>query len=346
MHRKLLVCSTLLTSIIGHCDPHSRVSRLETDMQKIGAENAYGHFGSRTASAQPQIDGYGIFVTADFLWWKLYEGGTDYLFKDQNARGVPPAIGEIKHCNFDWEPGFKIGAGYLFDYDSWDTAIDFTYYQTNARHSSKSSHLFPLIGDQSLDLIEAKIHWDVSFYDLHWVLGRNYFVSKFLSFRPFFGIATAWIDQHRHLHLRQNGNDRIALKSENDFWGIGPRVGVDTQFALCENFSIYGNVTGDLLWADFEVSEKEVNKTTSTEIYDLDYDLDSIVPTLSFGLGVAYETNLSKDRYHIMIKAGYENQYWWRQNQLPVFEGSIPAFHRISEDLSLQGLTVEFRLDF
>ncbi len=346
MRWKFFACGALLASTPGYCDNTSRVNRLETNMQKIGAENAYGNFGSRTASAQPQIDGYGIFVTADFLWWKLYEGGTDYLFKDQNARGVPPAKGEIKHCNFDWQPGFKIGAGYLFDYDSWDTVIDFTYYQTSAHHSSKSSHLFPLIGDQFLDLTEAKTHWNVSFYDLHWVLGRNYFVSKFLSFRPFFGIATAWIDQHRHFDLLTNLDNQITLKSENNFWGIGPRVGIDTQFALCENFSIYGNIAGDLLWADFDVSEKEVNKTTSTEIYNLDDDLDSIVPTVSFGLGVAYETNLSKDRYRIMIKAGYENQYWWRQNQLPLFESAIPAFHRISEDLSLQGLTVEFRLDF
>ena len=346
MFWKFFACGTLLASTIGHCDNNSRIGRLETDMQKMGGENAYGNFGARTASAQPQIDGYGIFVTADLLWWKLYEGGTDYLFKDRNARGVSPSVGEIKHCNFDWEPGFKIGAGYLFDYDSWDIAIDFTYYKTDAHHTSKSSHLFPLVGDQSLDLTEAKVHWNVSFYDLNWVLGRNYFVSKFLSFHPFFGIAAAWIDQHRSFHLRTTQNNRITLKSENDFLGIGPRIGIDTQFALCESFSIYGDIAGDLLWADFDVNEKEVNKTTSREIYDLDYDLDNIVPTVSFGLGIAYETKLSQDRYRFMVKAGYEGQYWWRQNQLPLFDSSIPAFDRISEDLSLQGLTVEFRLDF
>ncbi len=342
-------CAALLMTTFGHCDAtplETRVDRLETQVEKIRAENAYGNFGPRTAPAQPQIDGYGIFVTADFLWWKLYEAGAEFVFEDKNSRTTPPSQGKIEDFHFNWAPGFKIGAGYLLDYDNWDIALGFTYYQTRARLSLSSNNLLPLTGDPSLDLIQAKGHWKVSFYDLCAVVGRGFFVSKFLSFHPFFALATAWIQQRRHCQFTSNVNNQIALKSENDFWGIGPRLGVDTQFAFCPHWSLYANASCDLLFAHFDIREKQDNKTESLEIYNLNYNLNRTVPAMALGLGIAYETNLKADRYHLLIKAGYENRYFWRQNQLPTLDLDTPAFQRASEDLSLQGLTLDFRLDF
>ena len=64
------------------------------------------------------------------------------------------------------------------------------------------------------------------------------------------------------------------------------------------------------------------------------------------GIGVVFEDNFADDAYHFMIKLGYEGQYWWRQNQLPEFDGSTNGFHTASEDIAMQGLTFEMRLDF
>ncbi len=340
----------LLASIQGYCESNldKRIGKLETDMKKISAVNEYGHLGPRTASANPQIDGFGFFATADFLWWKLYEGGTDYLFKAKNDRGIFPVKGNIKHFNFEWEPGFKVGLGYLFEHDGWEANIEFTYFKTHAR-SSASSHspdLFPLAGNPVLNFTKAKGHWHVNFYDIDFVLGRNYFVSKFLSLCPFFGLASAWIDQHRRIHFIAEGGDRIVLKNKNDFWGIGPRLGLDAQFAFCEHYSCYGNISGNLLWGDFHVNEFDKDNTTNIEFHDLHYNLHRMVPNVAFGLGLAYETTFAQNCYHLLIKCGYENQYWWRQNQLPIPDVNSLEFRRASQDLSMQGLTVEFRLDF
>lgn len=340
----------LFASVQGHCDAdvEARIGRLETDMKKVRGETAYGNYGAKTPSAASQIDGYGLFITADFLWWKLYEGGTDYVFVDKKAPAVTPNIGPMKHFNFEWQPGFKVGVGYLFEHDGWDAYADFTYFKTEASHSFESDVLrfYPLFGQESFPLFDLHAHWHVDFYDINLVLGRNFFVSKYLSLRPFFGLATAWIDQHRRFSGHRIFDNLIVLKGKNDFWGIGPRLGLDAQFFFCENFSLFGNFFGDLLWGDFHVKEFEDNKTSDFEFYNLRYNLHRMVPAIGFGLGAAYETNLNGDRYHFMIKAGYENQYWWRQNQLPIFDSLSTAFERWSEDLSLQGLTVEFRLDF
>lgn len=324
----------------------TRISKLETDMQKVRGKTEYGNFGAKTASGNPQVDGYGFSIAADFLFWKLYEGGTDYLLKSKNHQLALPVKATLQHFNFDWEPGFKVSAGYLFEHDGWDTNLEYTYYKSHARHSSKGDFLFPLVGNESLALSQAKGRWHVFFQNLNFLLGRNYFVSKSLSLHPLFGITSAWIDQHRYFHFTATSTEQITLKSRNDFWGIGPHLGLDTKFYLGKNFSIYGNVSGSLLWGDFHVNEKEANKTAGLTFYHLHDDLHRMVPNGAFALGLSYETSFSEDFYHLSVKAGYENQYWFRQNQLPLFDVNGNAFHRVSDDLSMQGLTVEARLDF
>lgn len=351
-----ITCGSLFTSIAGHCDSNpeadqrinQRIDRLETDMRKIRTENAYGNFGPRTATANPQVDGYGFVASADFLWWKLYQGSTDYLVKAKNDRTVLPVEGHLKHFNFRWEPGFKVGLGYVFDHDGWDADAEFTFFQTQAHsHASASQpHLFPLVGNPALNYTKAHGIWNVKFYDLNVVLGRNYFVSKYLALRPFFGLATAWIDQQRRFHFVESNGDLIYLRNRNDFWGIGPRIGLDAQFAFCESFSFYGNVAGNLMWGEFRTDELDKDKTTELVFHDLHYNLHRMVSTTAFGLGFAYETSFLENTYYLMIKCGYESQYWWRQNQLPIPDVNSLLFRRASNDLSLQGLTLEFKLDF
>src|SRR5690348_1445498 len=84
----------------------SRIGKLESDMQKVKTETAYGNSGAKTAPANPQLDGYGFFATADFLWWKLYEGATEYVIK---SKSIFPDPGTVEPFTFKWEPGFKVG---------------------------------------------------------------------------------------------------------------------------------------------------------------------------------------------------------------------------------------------
>lgn len=335
---RYLYSLTLLASLQGFCadNTNARIEKLETDMRKIRGETAYNTYGSRVATASPQIDGYGFYGSADFLWWKAYEGGSDYVLRNNH----------IRHVNFDWEPGFKVGGGYLFDHDAWDADIEFTFFRTHTNHSLRSDSLFPLVGDQDLSLNHSKAKWRIHFYNLDLVVGKNYFVSKYLAFRPFFALTIAWIDQNRRFKFHTTEGDQISLKGRNDFSGVGPKLGVGAQYFFCEHFSCYGDVSGDLLWGDFSVREREDDKTAGTQFYNLRYNLHRMVPVCAFELGLSYEVHVDDDTCRFRLKAGYESQYWWRQNQLPIFNADALVFHRYSEDLGLQGLTVEARLDF
>lgn len=346
----IILPMALLSCAQGVCDTIDvRISELESDLEKIRTQTSLGNYGAKTASAAPQTTGCGLFITADFLWWKLYEGGTEYALKNKNAPFNANSIrGPIKHLNFEWEPGFKVGLGYLFGRDGWDIYLDYTRFETHA-HSSASSEiegLFPLMGLETSGFAKAKAHWHVEFNDIDLTLGRSYFVSKYLALHPQFGLTAAWIQQHRHAHYSNLPSSALKLNGKNNFWGIGPRIGADAQFYLGRNFSVYADAAGALLWGDFHVKEKEKNTVAGTEIYELRYNLHRMVAAIDFGMGLSFETNFNNDACHFMIKTGYEGQYWWRQNQLPIFNSSAVDFTRESEDLSLQGLTVDFRLDF
>ncbi len=321
----------------------SRISKLESDMQQVKTETAYGNFGAKTAPANPQLDGYGFFATADFLWWKLYEGATEYVIK---SKSIFPDPGTAKQFNFKWEPGFKVGAGYVFEHDSCNAYMEYTWYKTHGSHKASSNFVYPLVGNEGFTFDRSKGHWKVHFQNLDIVAGRNFFVSKFLALHPFGGLATAWIDQHRFFHFVTLDSNRVSLKSKNDFWGIGARLGLNTRLFYNEYLSFYGNFSGNLLWGKFSVREREKSKTTGATFYNLHYHVHRMVPNAALGIGAVFEDNFAEDAYHFMIKMGYESQYWWNQNQLPEFGSINNAFHPASEDIGMQGLTIELRLDF
>ncbi|MES2121995.1 MAG: Lpg1974 family pore-forming outer membrane protein, partial [Chlamydiota bacterium] len=265
-----------------------------------------------------------------------------------------PVHGRVKNVNFNWDFGFRLGAGYNFEHDEWDANLCFTWYQCAAHSHTKArsgGSIIPEYGILSDLGRKAKVEWNVGYYVLDAELGRHYFVSKFLSFRPFFGIETAWINQHMQFneHILPGGpQSRQIVKNKNDFWGIGPRAGLTSNWHFCESLSLFGKVSGALLWGDFDIHEKEKAKgTTPLKLSNIDGDFHCIVPNAQMILGIQYDVNFNDNCNHIGIMLGYEFQYWWKQNQILNNRAtSSPTFERESGDLSLNGVTLDVRFDF
>ena len=333
----------------------SRVSSLESRMSAVKTQTAKGTVGAKMATAHPLIDGYGFFFTADALYWQVKEWGTQYVIKNKEPSTLP-VEGKSKQAHFDWDLGFRVGGGYNFEHDEWDAQVYFTWFETDAdnrTHADKNGILFPQIGLPEGSGKKAKIHWDVDYYVIDAELGRNFFVSKFLAFRPFFGIETAWVNQEMRFNERfapgsNQTQTHLIVKSRNDFWGIGPRTGVDSTWYFGEHFSLFGNLSGALLWGDFDVRDKE--KTTgvgSIKLTNAEGDFHAIVPNVKTILGLQWDTNFSENEHHIGIKLGYEFQYLWKQNQmLNIYTPSTAVYERESADLSINGITLDVRFDF
>jgi hypothetical protein len=207
-----------------------------------------------------------------------------------------------------------------------------------------------------------------------WELGRWYHASEDVCIRPHVGLKGGWIDQNVHYHLTNDistfapsvfsGNYHY----ENDFWGIGPSAGANMMWVFgkagkCRNhrFSLVFDLGAALLYGHFDVDHVEKIYAASQLVggsNPTDLDINLAVPMIQTMIGLSWDTPFNRDRGHFTFKVGYEFQYWWRQQQQvrAVMTGissvggrvlpTYPTFERIADDLSLQGLTIDFRFDF
>ncbi len=345
--RKIPALLCLASAALCADDLDSRISALEARMGAIKVETAQGTYGAQMATARPVFDGLGFFATADLLVWHLKEDGTDYAL----------AIDKSKCAHFDWDVGFRVGAGYGMEHDAWVGKINFTWFQTNASNQTHSpsggltNELGAFLTD---DGTKAKVRWNVDYYVIDLEVGRPFFVSKFFSVTPQWGIETAWIFQHVKTRYFLEPPipvfiDQLKVRAKNNFWGIGPRAGFDANWYFCEHFRLFGSLNAALLWGHFDVRdfEKESGPYISLIIDELDADLDTVVPNAQMALGFGWDSNIFQDRFHIGVSVSYEFQYWWRQNQmLTAFQLGSADFERVSKDLTLNGVTLDVRFDF
>ncbi len=340
--------------------------------------------GPITMSARPS-NSSGFYATADFLWWQAQEGATEWSFIDNNQE-LPDIGGPVENANmfnndivFSWDPGFRVGIGYNFDYDEWDAEVYYTWYFTSQSQSASSpffqngasdgyslTAVIPLHTDINTST-QANINWGIHYSVIDGELGRNFFISRHLALRPHIGLKTGWINQKVNVQMNAHASSTnfsgpVKNQKENDFWGIGPSGGINTRWYLAtfgcgsQHLSLFGDFSGALMWGRFHVKESEIEPgfalgaTNHIKIGGINKHL--IVPMMQTQIGLGWDAGFSNNCYHLSLNVGYELLYWFRQNQmlniLPnFFFGQIYyIYQRQSEDLRLHGLTADLRFDF
>jgi len=378
MLRKISIAIASLvasSTVFAAMDMDSRVTQLENQMQQVRTETAMGTYGAQTASARAEVDGYGWFFNFDVLYWHAKVGGTEFAYTDQDPRAQLPVKGRTKDIDFEWDWGIRVGLGYNFDHDGWDLRGQYTWFDTNGSDSTRSginSSIIPLRGsstivanvntstsNQFLYCTSAKSQYDFDYSAIDLELGRAYFISGKLSFRPHWGLKTAWIDQeqitrytggvvnpNQSTQLGLEGNT-VHVKDDCDFWGLGPRVGLDSRWHLGYGFSIFGNVAGALLFGYFDVEHKERFSQFADNRIKLSANRHAFSPTAQMQLGLRYDKYIHNNTQHIGVGLGFEAQYWWRQNQmLKIDDAQVLKYERYSEDVSMHGLTLDIQWDF
>lgn len=368
------------SSVFGAMDRDSRVSELENQMSQVATNTSMDTFGANTASARPNVvNGVNWFITLDALFWRTRVGGTEYAYSDQGPTATLPIKGAVKDMDFDWDWGVRVGLGYNFAYDDWDVKAAYTWWETGGSDSTRAglnSSIIPTrgsshVGDdptapantaQGLFLFctSAKSQYSVDFQAIDLELGRDYYVSSNISLRPFWGLKTAWIDLDQITRytggqvVSSQGGDFLGLerntvrvRESSDFWGIGPRTGLNSRWYLGEGISIYANVAAAALFGFFDVDHKEKYTAFDANRIRLHANRHTLSPTVQGQVGLQYATYLFESRYHISIGAAFEAQYWWRQNQmLKIDDSATLKYERYSEDLALYGFTLSGRWDF
>jgi len=296
---------------------------------------------------------HGPYVTGEWLYWKTYEGGIEYAaeFNDEAEGDFVGAKGEVIHGK--WNSGYRAGLGIVLPYDQWDFYLCYTSYDFESS-STKGGTLFPLFVfggvNNLINVSKAEGRWRLEFQTVDFEWGKDFYISKKLSMKPFIGAKGASIDQKFDIDYTPAATTAFAgeefdVDLKNDFIGGGLRGGIYSNWYLSKGFSFFGEASGALLFGRFHIKQEQ--DQGGVEEVDIHTHFHRYTPTVQLNFGIAWDTNFDCNRFHFGAAVGFESQYWWRQNQLEQFTNIFnQRYIRASEDLSLHGLTVEVRIDF
>lgn len=379
------LCLGLTSSVSAHSNYQNGNSNASysssSNMDSSSSQGNYqrGTFREITPNAGPRVaHGADVFMTADFIWWKATEEGLKYALTGTNAGPAAsvnsadlytaPSKGKTMSVGEDWAPGFKVGLGLNLGHDGWDIYTQYTWLHasdSNSISSSKNQVAFPAIlpfaDGASFTGNSASSKWDMHFNVIDLELGRNFYLSQFLTMRPHIGLKGTW--QDHDWKTRLNGQDfSIQVKGTSnvsvtgpvrhnkgyDVWGIGVRGGFNVAWYLSKCWSIYGDLAFSALWTNYYnqtqylATQNTSTGTTETRVW-LNTDNDNIYTCKYIGeleIGLRWETWFYDDNYHFAIQAGWEQQVWmnWSKFSQP--------FDENSHDLALQGLNLKFRFGF
>lgn len=305
--------------------------------------------GLPNLSARPTAQDKSIDIFGDALYWFASET-VDWAFTtagDQNFKT------HYKTISFHWDPGFRVGLGYNMLHDQWDTQLAYTRFNTEAEARASGAVTSGFLAAR-LSLLEpfrtGKIRYDIHFNIFDWDLGRNFLVSKSLSFRPNIGIKGGWINQKMRLkwtipNFAGLGFLYSASESvKNNFRGGGPKGGVNTKWIFGSinghAFSLVGDFAAAFMWGRWTLRDDFTDLfLTHTSIPMKNHTFGAFMVQALIGLG--WDFNFDKDRSRLALKLGYEIQDWL--NQFQVFTNIAGTDNA---DLILQGLTVDLRFDF
>ena len=242
-----------------------------------------------------------VWVEGSFLFWQSSMDQLSYATTSDSTSSLTHATVHAPH--FEWTPGFRVGIGYKVPHDHWDLFLDYTQIGARAHGEASRSEgaVFPLwqapfaaglgAGD-TLYATHANAHWKADVYALDAELGRNCSAGKWLSIRPFMGVRSLFIYQQYHLGYRGGtsapAGERDQVVLDQDFWGVGLRLGFDSLWGLGGGWGIYGNGAASLLSGHFDVDQHEKLKPSGTPRVDLSEEVKPVVVAAELALGVQW----------------------------------------------------------
>ena len=337
-----------------------------------------------------------ISITVSLLYWQADQDGMQYAIENElfasdavssNAQLNVLVDAEYIEPSNSFDFGFKLGTSYTSACDGWDLGVLWTHFQNissdhidaaqNTNHALLplwSVFQFPSAGNAPIlftTRIASKWKLDLDLIDID--LGRQFWVSKYLSLHPHIGLRVAILNQDLDLFWRGGSwNDPAATPEnylgqtelENEYRGIGTRAGVATNWNFGCGWSLYGDASLAIIYGKFKVDHKEtlreaVPPSNKIGLLDTHERFHASRGALDLALGVQWSALICDCKYGFTSRLGWEQYIFFHQNQLwrvTRLGGSnasvVPnntgenIFQQRQGNLSAQGLTLSGKFTF
>jgi len=338
----------------------NRVNALEQRKSAGGMINPPG---------RPQVrDGANLFLFGDLIVWNAHENGLPVAVVNKGS-SLNLSHSRAVTVHSDWDAGFRVGVGYNLPHDGWDLSLSWLRFNTDGDkkiHAHSNTFVYPSRIAPSdpvggfFSCAKASSRWRVHLNQLDLDLGREFFVSKWLTMRPHFGVRTDWIRQKWNTEYRNfplsffSPPNRVESEYKDQWWGIGLEGGLDTQWGLGAGWSLFGNLSTAIIYGfhtlKYEDEDSPATAATASngDFVKLHNTYRVSHPVLDLVMGLRYDYMFYNDRFHVGLALGWENHIYFNQNQFPVFVDDVAKGVFVSNqgDLTYQGWTVAARFDF
>lgn len=331
---------------------------------------------------------------AGALYWNSHQDGLEYAILNMVAIPVinpdQQDIDEINNLIKDdfiqpksnWEFGYKFGINYTFPCDGWDVDLLWTHYTPFSGNEIEAdpgdghtlvaiwSAFAPAQGEVNFAR-RIQADWKLKLDVIDLELGRAFWVSKYLSTRPFIGFRYALLLQDYDLEysggswsprLNPPQDPLVGMVDlHNDFKGGGLRSGLETVWTVDCGWGIYGKAALSIIYGPFDISHSETNKLaispySKTKIFDSRAHFRVSRAIADLNLGIQWSRMFCGCQYAFLGKLVWEQHLFFHQNQLwrVMRMGDAPAeplsgenaFVQSRGNLDTQGWTFTAQLSF
>jgi len=310
-------------------------------------------FGQNDSKKPPQKEPIPLlpqgWISEEALLWKTSADRFAYGNRSEPLGSSSYTDRSLDEPHAEWNPGIRITGGY--QYKDWAFFASWTYLQNKAtghKSTNGTKGFFPVLslapGLQPQDYVTAaSMNWRLNFHCVDLGVAYPWKPGKVLHLQPSLALRLAFLDQRAVVNygggLFSGGMDRILLK--NDFWGIGPALGVMPSIHLSMGFSLVGDVAVSLLGG--RLFTKDHESYLSQTLFLERANKSRFCGSFDAKVGVNWETH---PLYHALVMSFQLGWEWHTFYELTRLGQNQFGFFRTPYNVAMQGAYLSAAVGF
>lgn len=308
--------------------------------------------------------------SAALLYWKPYGDELDYAVeRRQNSQGnyedrIHDLVGRFNY-------GFKLAAEVDMLCSGWDLRADWVHFGSKSSHGHtvkqhegdleafvaipfivNSEDTFTSSSEKAHFRSKMRLHYDVLDLEMaHW-----FFRGAAFSFCPHIGLRTLRVEESfKASYIMDVSLDSAAGRAKNYFEGYGITAGLDMQYRLPCNFTLFVRSAGSHIWGRTKIKHEDAVSLSSGSFVDA----SDIKETTREGrfmaelhAGISWATQIC-ELYPVFFELAFDQTYLFNQHRFftcvmgNLFGQSYPTYqHKKNGDLMLQGGSLTMGIEF
>lgn len=311
----------------------------------------------------PECCGLDIRLSASYLYWSVQEDQLGFAMEGiPLSQPTPVQVNAIlKTHNPKLDSGVRLDGSISSHYMPVGCRFEWTHFQTTAKaHAAGGTLDAPTVAATTITGTDSPIlftdlansRWKVNINEYAFDIEYYGYGNNCVLFRPYIGVFGAGIDQtQRVVYSGVNSGKTlveqdVVVTRKNNFWGVGPRLGLGINWNFCNDFNLISNVNAAYLVGKFDTKNHFLAPVEISNFASIEEKIWRARPMVGGLIGLEWrESNC--DSFALTFSISYEFQYWWQQwNSCSSILNDLFAGEGRWGDLSLHGLVVSGGIAF